>query len=738
MGCTNSKAVPPPANYEATLAAYRTQIEEMKNKLKEQETMQHEEANLLRFKIELLANMLSTEEHRNQIASERIETLKWAVLEQTQQQGESGGAVSASLISLQGGGGGFQDNGGGLGIAGLGEAIAAMQTEFTQNKEGILASLAAQDGHIVSSLPRMAFMKQIYSATESITKNEVELIALRFEDGTGLVNIPEFLAFFSASPTLRTARAASLAVSLSVEGSLALHDHHHDENNGQHDDDDDDQNQLAEAAEGSAVILTKGLDRSTSLLLLMWTKVRLPLAQAMIVLLPEDQVTAATESKGDAEDAGKSLVSRNIFEAALNELCGPRSVLLSLDEGDRPLTPQDSSLLAHRFELIDGQVSPSAFLAAIDRLHRIHGRNGDGQRRRGPALELNKGLSLSPFRLASSDLQSLRKSSISQQQSQSQSQSQRLPAPPPSSSSSSSSSSSGVNSNKAAMLIKDDENKDAASSSKSQPPKPPKPTRPSLASTSGTPPKESDNGQDDSIATATARDESKKQKEVEISAEANKAPSLAHPPPLTAAAAEPKTTTAATTVPHAADNKDTDSKGIDEAKLQAPVAPPSSSSSFASRLCGCLGANSSKPPAASTNLIADPKGPPSELPAGAAAAAKGYKGDHNSDDKAALVADRKDTAAKLLPDDEKTADRKSSLPDLKPAGDGFDTPPKPIVSSNSTKARSGGRAGLPDRDGLGHGDDDDDDDGNTGFAPRTRLRRRTPQKNGDYEGDKEF
>lgn len=721
MGCTNSKGAPPPANYEATLAAYRSQIEEMNNKLKEQETMQHEEANLLRFKIELLANMLSTEEHRNQIASERIETLKWAVQEQTQKQGESG-AVSASLISLQGG---FQDNGGGLGIAGLGEAIAAMQTEFTQNKEGILASLAEQDGHIVSSLPRLVFMKQIYSATEQITKNEVELIALRFEDGAGLVNIPEFLAFFSASPTFRTARAASLAVSLSVEGSLALNDQKHG------DDEDDDETQLADA-EGMSVIPTKGLDRSTRLLLLLWPKVRTALAQAMTVLLSEDdnkdQPQGAAESKGEAEAKGggsgshshsrseHNLVSRNILEAALNELCGPRSVIISLDDGDRPLTPQDSSLLAHRFELVDGQVSPAAFLSAIDRLHKLHGKNGDGQRRRGPALEMQRGLSLTPFHLAASDLQALRRSSVSQLQPLQQSS--KLPLPPPSSSAS----------NKAAMLIKDDKN----GSVRSQ--KPAKPPRVSLTST----PKGSDNGQDDTATAAQAlapgKDYANDKEEEDHDEVAAKAPSLGHPLPLlpltSAAAAEPKTA-AAVSAPH--DDKKEDKRGVDAAaaKPTDPVAPAAPPSSFAARLCGCLGTGNKPPPAASTNLIADPKGPPSDIPA---AAAKGHKGD---DDKGLgqAVADSKDhhVPSAAAAKDTATADVKSSLPDLKPAGDGFDTPPKPILMNNSTRRTGGMAAGLPDRDGLGHGDD-----GNsaTSFAPRTRLRRRTPQA-GDDSGDKE-
>lgn len=52
-------------------------IQRLKQQLQENETKHHEQLNLLRFKIEVLVNMLSVEEKRGELTTKRVETLKW-------------------------------------------------------------------------------------------------------------------------------------------------------------------------------------------------------------------------------------------------------------------------------------------------------------------------------------------------------------------------------------------------------------------------------------------------------------------------------------------------------------------------------------------------------------------------------------------------------------------------------------------------------------------------------------
>lgn len=45
----------------------------------------------------------------------------------------------------------------------------------------------------------------------------VQIIALRFSDGSGFVSIPEFLEFFTTPATMRMAKAATAAVRMSLD-----------------------------------------------------------------------------------------------------------------------------------------------------------------------------------------------------------------------------------------------------------------------------------------------------------------------------------------------------------------------------------------------------------------------------------------------------------------------------------------------------------------------------------------
>ena len=53
--------------------------------------------------------------------------------------------------------------------------------------------------------------------TEQLSKVDIQVVAMRFDDGTGSVCIPEFLEFFSSTPQMRVARASASAVRLSFD-----------------------------------------------------------------------------------------------------------------------------------------------------------------------------------------------------------------------------------------------------------------------------------------------------------------------------------------------------------------------------------------------------------------------------------------------------------------------------------------------------------------------------------------
>lgn len=184
MGCGSSNP--------GALLEYQRQIDELRLQLKNQETKSHEEENLLRFKVEVLVNMLTVEEQRNEIATKRLETLKWLV--STSNDLDSVRQLLHSAEERQAFDSIVQQSAN----AEIGEAVEMMRRDFAAFKEDIFTALAAEDGHIVSSLPRLDFMKQVYSATEHIQKSELQLLAARFDDGSGSVNVPEFLGNFNA------------------------------------------------------------------------------------------------------------------------------------------------------------------------------------------------------------------------------------------------------------------------------------------------------------------------------------------------------------------------------------------------------------------------------------------------------------------------------------------------------------------------------------------------------------
>lgn len=97
----------------------------------------------------------------------------------------------------------------------LSGAIERVSEEFNTNKKDIVQSFADMDGKIITSLSRDEFMRQLYAATENITKNDIQIISLRFFDGS-VVSVIEFIEFFMTSTATRQARVSCRCMCLCV------------------------------------------------------------------------------------------------------------------------------------------------------------------------------------------------------------------------------------------------------------------------------------------------------------------------------------------------------------------------------------------------------------------------------------------------------------------------------------------------------------------------------------------
>jgi hypothetical protein len=77
--------------------------------------------------------------------------------------------------------------------------------EFKNSKKDIISSFADEDGKIISILNKDDFIRLLYTSTENISKNDINIISLRFFDGN-VVSIVDFLDFFITPNTIRQAK----------------------------------------------------------------------------------------------------------------------------------------------------------------------------------------------------------------------------------------------------------------------------------------------------------------------------------------------------------------------------------------------------------------------------------------------------------------------------------------------------------------------------------------------------
>lgn len=168
MGCGSSTD-------DALLARLRAELEDSKNKSNEQQ-------NLLRFKIEVLVNMLAMEEKKSETIEKRVETLKGLLqaegiteqmltsvlmgAEKTEQ--DTRASVSGSLEKST-----PLRNVGWIDLEG---PLSRAQEEFDLYRSDIIPAFAGEDGKVVAVLKNDEFMKQLYQVTEKLTKADIQVI----------------------------------------------------------------------------------------------------------------------------------------------------------------------------------------------------------------------------------------------------------------------------------------------------------------------------------------------------------------------------------------------------------------------------------------------------------------------------------------------------------------------------------------------------------------------------------
>ena len=170
MGCGSSSVD------ESRLVALTAELQDSKLKANEQQ-------NLLRFKVEVLVNMLAMEEKKSKIDSERVEKLKYLLAQG--HQGLTEESITSLLVkaemtdqdlrnSLSGSierSASFRN----VGLVDLAGALSRAQEDFNDFRTDIIPAFAEEDGKVVVSLSNDEFMKQLYSVTDKLTKADIQV-----------------------------------------------------------------------------------------------------------------------------------------------------------------------------------------------------------------------------------------------------------------------------------------------------------------------------------------------------------------------------------------------------------------------------------------------------------------------------------------------------------------------------------------------------------------------------------
>lgn len=138
--------------------------------LKEQKNT--EQMNLLRFKIEVLVQMLAMEEKKLESSVKRLEALKWVMLTQGFSEHTMSNLLRASKKE------GNEDDEKSLLVTSafdLSGAINRLLAEMKTSKNQIIEAFADNTGKIIPALSREQFIRLLFAATTTITKSDVQV-----------------------------------------------------------------------------------------------------------------------------------------------------------------------------------------------------------------------------------------------------------------------------------------------------------------------------------------------------------------------------------------------------------------------------------------------------------------------------------------------------------------------------------------------------------------------------------
>ena len=186
----------------------------------------YEQCNLLRFKVEVLVNMLVIEEKKMDYLIKRTDVLKSKLLSQGISEdglAEVMRSIHSPLDSKS-----PKDDVDQISTVykvndniiyqsiDMKGAIDRISEEFNAYALEILRSFADEEGKIVTYLTRDEFMRQLFAATSTVSKADIQAISLRFYDGS-MVSVPEFIDYFMLTSEVRSVKAAASAVRVSLE-----------------------------------------------------------------------------------------------------------------------------------------------------------------------------------------------------------------------------------------------------------------------------------------------------------------------------------------------------------------------------------------------------------------------------------------------------------------------------------------------------------------------------------------
>jgi hypothetical protein len=323
--------------------------------LTEQREKAVEQGNLVRFKMEVLINMLAIEEKKIETSEKRLETLKWVLLSHGISQNTVSNLIDGSGDNIKGLKMSLEKK---LADFDLTTAIVKMTKDFEAFRTDIIQCFADDDGKIVATLSRDEFMRQLYSVTENISKNDCQLIALRFFDGSS-VSVAEFLNFFTTPAATRQAKAAAAAVRMSLDLldlDISLSEF-------------PETPALPPVPGSSATIRTNALDNSVQKLLVLW-----PIVIEQLMALSQEIRNRLN---------GSEIIMDAEFKAELLKVCGSTSDILkkfvtqsnekAIVDLVKPLSSDDIDMVSERFE-IGGRVHFGHFLQFFNELVKANNR----------------------------------------------------------------------------------------------------------------------------------------------------------------------------------------------------------------------------------------------------------------------------------------------------------------------------------------------------------------------------